>query len=438
MFKWVPNHLWVAASSWATRGVSASVQIVSVHYLLAILGEEKYSVFILLSGLAIWCSLSDFGIGNSILNFISERKAQNRQYSHLIIAATLLMLIVCLLLIIFLYFISTFMAGVYLKAYSYQLLNNKTELFFIATVIFCITTTSNLIYKIWYAEHIGWLSNLYTAISALLGLLGIYLASILNSKINNLFDIFVIFFSPALIISFSLLLFRFKKEFSNLKTISKALFLISSKKIIQRARPFFIFAIMGTIVLQTDLIVLSQKGTVKEIILYGVLLRVFNVVYFTYSAVLQAWWPVCTELRVKKQWIALKKNIRFTVMLGAIAILFLTLIIFFLQDFIFSILGLHNIPKGSFSLFALFSLYFIIRAWCDTYAVLLQTIGNMKPLFIIVPIQAVINILLQWYLVSELSLIGILLGSIISFGLTVAIYLPYKFNQLIKKDIQKQ
>ncbi|HCP8418079.1 TPA: polysaccharide biosynthesis C-terminal domain-containing protein, partial [Escherichia coli] len=76
----------------------------------------------------------------------------------------------------------------------------------------------------------------------------------------------------------------------------------------------------------------------------------------------------------------------------------------------------------------------IIRAWCDTYAVLLQTMNSMKPLFIIVPIQALINFILQWYFISILSLTGILIGSIISFLCTVAIYLPYKFNQQIKKQ----
>lgn len=431
----IPRHLWIAASSWGARCISAGVQIISVHYLVSILGEEKYSVFILLSGLVTWCNLSDFGIGNSILNFISERNANKRQYSHLIVVSILLMFILAVLVTLLLFFISNIVAETYLKAYSDNLLGNKIELLFISALIFCGTALAGLIYKIWYAEHIGWLSNLFPAISALIGLLGIYLVSLLDSQDNSVLEVFSVFFVPALVISFVLMCIRFIKEIALIKSLSKTLFLGTSKRIIKRALPFFMFAAMGAVVLQTDLIVLSQKGTASEIILYGVLLKIFNVVYFVYSAVLQAWWPVCTELRVKRKWKELKKNITLSVSLGAVAISVLTLIIFVLQNYIFSILGLTEINQGSFLLFCLFALYFIIRAWCDTYAVILQTMDNMKPLFMIVPFQAVINIVLQWYLISELSLVGIVLGSILSFTLTVAIYLPYKFNQLIKQDM---
>ncbi|EFM9912939.1 MATE family efflux transporter, partial [Escherichia coli] len=309
LVKIIPKHLWVAASSWGARGISACVQIVSVHYLVSLLGEDKYSAFILLGGLITWCNLSDFGIGNSILNYIAERRAQDKNYEYFILVGSVIVFILFFIVAVFLCFLSMTVAEQYLKIYSDAIINNKIILFYISTLIFCGTALAGIIYKIWYAEQIGWLSNLFPAVCALIGLLNIIVVRKIDGNFSDLLIVFVLFYLPALIIPIYLLLKRYRFEIRKTK-LNRRLFAGASLKIIERARPFFIFAVMGAIVLQTDLIVLSQKGDASEIILYGVLLKIFNVIYFIYSAVLQAWWPVCTELRIKKQWVELKKSIR--------------------------------------------------------------------------------------------------------------------------------
>ncbi|EGG7761707.1 transporter, partial [Salmonella enterica] len=53
----------VAGSSWLSKIIVAGVQLASISYLISILGEEKYAIFSLLTGLLVWCSAVDFGIG---------------------------------------------------------------------------------------------------------------------------------------------------------------------------------------------------------------------------------------------------------------------------------------------------------------------------------------------------------------------------------------
>lgn len=66
----IPSHLIVAGSSWLSKIIIAGVQLASISYLISILGEEKYAIFSLLTGLLVWCSAVDFGIGTGLLVII--------------------------------------------------------------------------------------------------------------------------------------------------------------------------------------------------------------------------------------------------------------------------------------------------------------------------------------------------------------------------------
>jgi len=433
IFNAIPKYLIVAASSWISRGISAFVQILSVRYLIEILGQDKYAAFILLSGLIAWSNLSDFGLGNAVLASISEKKAKNKKYSHLVFSCFIILLAFFILITFFLYFASDILSDIYLQAFDSSIVSNKEKTFFVATIIFCLTTFGGVVYKIWYAEQSGWLSNIYPAIASVIGLLGVYYISkneIYN--IHSVLEVFVVFFAPAAIVSLCLLIWKMYTFGSINLSISKNLKII--KILLYKAKAFFLFSIMGVIVLQTDYIVLSQKINANDIILYAVLMKIFSVIYFVYSSVLQAWWPVCTELRIKKKWKRLKANILFIVMLGGFSIAVLGFFVYLFQKNIFEMLNLKSINHVDFDLFLLLILYFIVRVWCDIYALLLQTMSYMKPLFVIVPVQVFVNLTLQWYLADFWGIYGILIGLIMSFLLTVVVFLPWQFNKQIRKE----
>ncbi len=56
------------------------------------------------------------------------------------------------------------------------------------------------------------------------------------------------------------------------------------------------FSSLSIIVLQTDYIVMSQLSA-ADIIKYTVTMKIFGLMFFIYTAVLQALWPVCAELQ---------------------------------------------------------------------------------------------------------------------------------------------
>ncbi|MCD3060883.1 transporter, partial [Salmonella enterica subsp. enterica serovar Enteritidis] len=65
-----------------------------------------------------------------------------------------------------------------------------------------------------------------------------------------------------------------------------------------------------------------------------------------------------------------------------------TLFIYVLKDYIYSIIANGIDYNISGAVFVLLAVYFSIRVWCDTFAMLLQSMNQLKILWLIVPCQA--------------------------------------------------
>ncbi|WP_368163728.1 MATE family efflux transporter [Aeromonas sp. R6-2] len=425
----IPRHILIAGSSWIARFISATVQIFCIRYVIEAQGYSGYSVFALLSSLLAWAILFEFGIGNALQNYISERIASRNEYYSYIWYLGRFSFIFALAMLAFVYPFSDNLSSWYLKSAEYLSAEYKSSLFYFTISIFAFGAIGSIVYKIWYAEQKGWLANLVIAISSLLGLCFVYLCTI-TPEFNSLHFIIIAFFSPQAIISFGFFVFRFYNAKMNLVKNKVS---INAKPVFHRAFGFWGFAVIATIVLQADAIVLSQKISASDIALYFIMAKIFGMVGFIYSALLQAIWPVCTELRVKKEWVKLKSLSNTYVAIGFFLVLFSGIAIYTFRSILFDVLSVGIDYDISPWLFVLFTVYFILRVWSDMHAMLLQSINYIRPLWYIVPIQASICICVQWYMADYFGLYGIISGLIISFLCTTCIYLPYAYRKKLKE-----
>nr|WP_143552015.1 MATE family efflux transporter [Salmonella enterica] len=96
--------------------------------------------------------------------------------------------------------------------------------------------------------------------------------------------------------------------------------------ILRRSSGFFLFTLLSIVVLQTDYMVISQRLTPADIVQYTVTMKIFGLVFFIYTAILQALWPICAELRVKQQWKKLNKMIGVNILLGSLYVVGCTIL----------------------------------------------------------------------------------------------------------------
>ncbi|EOF2573909.1 MATE family efflux transporter [Salmonella enterica subsp. enterica serovar Typhimurium] len=421
----IPSHLIVAGSSWLSKIIIAGVQLASISYLISILGEEKYAIFSLLTGLLVWCSAVDFGIGTGLQNYISECRAKNKSYDSYIKSALHLSFIAIIFFIALFYIFSGVISAKYLSSF-HEVLQDKTRmLFFTSCLVFSSIGIGAIAYKILFAELVGWKANLLNALSYMIGMLGLLYIYYRGISVDIKLSLIVLYL-PVGMISLCYIVYRYIKLYHVKTTKSHYI------AILRRSSGFFLFTLLSIVVLQTDYMVISQRLTPADIVQYTVTMKIFGLVFFIYTAILQALWPICAELRVKQQWKKLNKMIGVNILLGSLYVVGCTIFIYLFKEQIFSVIAKDINYQVSILSFMLIGIYFCIRVWCDTYAMLLQSMNYLKILWILVPLQAIIGGIAQWYFSSTLGISGVLLGLIISFALTVFWGLPLTY--LIKAN----
>lgn len=428
--KKIPTHIWVALSSWVSRIISAAIQLLSIRYLLDMMGENGYAAFTLLAGLVAWGTLADFGIGYSLQNFISEQRANKKKYNDYILTSACLILIGILVLMSTLWSLTKFLAPAYLQGFDVHTISDKHLLLYITLCIFIFTSFGGVLYKIWFAEQRGWIANVITALSSLLGLMLIIIFSKYRAS-ASIYLAVIMFFGPAALIPVVIFIARILKTFKT-ESIKKFNFNLVNK-VLKRASGFVLFSFLATIVLQADYIVMSQKLAASDIIIYTVLIKVFGLVLFVYSALLQALWPVCAEYRVQNKWSELNSIVSKYITLGAIFIIVCSIGFYLFKIQIIGLISKKINTNIDITTIALFCAYFLLRIWSDTYAMLLQSMNYLRPLWYLVPVQAILSLSLQWTLASVYGMKGMLTGLILSFLFTVVIFLPVFYKRKIRE-----
>lgn len=431
----VPRNLWVAVAGWVGKIVTALVQVVSIRLLVEGLGKQQYGVFAVLSSLNGWYALADMGLGNSLQNYISEARARDEDYSSIVVAACIGVLCLILISIILLWFLSPILSSRMFRQLTVINTAYYNKIFFTTGAIFIVTALGTVGYKIWYAYQKGYLSNTLPALGALLGLIGIWAVAGLPDKNADLWWYILAYYVPVALLAVTALGINLGPM---LRRVNWHEVKRSFKPLFQRGIQFWFFGLMAAGVLNIDYIIMLQRLSGAEITLYNILSRLFGFIFFFYSALLLSVWPVCAELFTQQKGHTVTRLIKKYILFGLGIVVLGTLLLKIFLPFIFSVLAPSQNLCANFSTIMLFGIYFMVRVWTDTYAMALQSVSDMKILWLAVPVQALISVGMQWKLSSLYGINGILCGLIMSYLLTVCWVLPLRFRHNVKTIMYEQ
>lgn len=414
----LPRHLVVAGTSWLSRVVSAAVQLVSVRLLLDGLGLQDYAVFALLAGLQGWFLLADFGVGYSAQNHFSEARARGDDVEDVVRAARLLALVLLAVTVPALYLCSPWLGPMLLKAFPWLPDAERARLFFVTGALSIGFAVGGIIYKLWYAQQRGYLANIVPAIAAVVGLAGVTMAGRVALESRLLFSV-VAFIAPTAVLPLGVLAVQMLRGCTPRPAAALPL-----RPILRRAVGFWCFALMGAITLQIDYVVLSQALGPREIATYSLMTKVFGLVFFVYTALILALWPVFTEMITLHRWAEVAAYLRKYITIGLAFVAACTVALVWAMPVAFRLLAPGQVIAAPVALVLLMGVYWMARVWTDTFSMLLQSVNRIRPFLLLVPVQAVLSGGLQWVLAPRLGLTGIVLGLLASFLLTVAWGLP--------------
>ena len=426
----IHTHHLVAASAWLSRIITAIAQLYSIRILLDFLGIDQYAVFVLLTGLTGWFMLADCGTGVSVQNHISEHRANNQSYDELIAAGGLLAIFFLFVTIVALYFIGPYVAPVLMKQFMFLAIAEKERLFFLSGTIAIATGIGGVSYRIWYAMQKGYLSNFVPAVAAVTSVLALAILKDTASE-NRLYLGLAAFMAPTALLPVAVLVLQIRRSIAVAGRPRRIL----AGLIMRRAFHFWIFSVLAAGVLQVDYIVIAQFLNSHDIAVYNISTKVFALVFFFYSALLFALWPVIAESIAKGEWGGVWRHTRQSIIFGFLIIIIGTILLIWLMPVAVSFLAPReaiDIPAG---FILLLGAYQLIRVWTDTFAMLLQSMNDMAPFWILVPFQVVASVGLQWALVSRFGIYGAVWGLIGSFVLTVAWGLPLAVRRSYQRSM---
>jgi len=414
-----PKHALVIASAWVSRFIIVTVQVASVRILIGDLGIEQYAVFALMISLSGWYVLADLSIGVSVQNYISESRARGKPQAGYVAAAGSLAILLLMVTIVLIYFSSPYLGPLYLKQFDTMGDNDKAELFRTVGTLLIGTSIGGIAYKIWYAEQKGYLSNIVSAIASVIGFGGIILVGKFTAT-DKLYLSLIAYLLPPALIPVIALLYKYSRSFQDSAVFGVAHF----TEVLRRAGKFWLFGIMAAAVLQIDYIVLSQFLNVQDIAAYSISTKLFGLAFVIYQAVLAALWPVFAEGIAKAQWKSVQIQMQRSLSMGLAFMALSTVSLVWLMPLAFNLLAPNKKIVISNGLIFLLGSYYMIRVWTDSFSMLLQSMNDLKPFWIYVPIQALISTVAQCFLAPIFGLYGIVLGLLVSFLFTVSWALP--------------
>ncbi|WP_243370803.1 MATE family efflux transporter [Geotalea sp. SG265] len=426
----IPTHMLVAGSAWAGRLTSAAAGLITIRLLTEGLGTEHYAVYAILSGLQGWYMLSDMGVGVSLQNHISERRAKDKSYDDFIWAAALIALFLVFSSIVLLHFMGTYLAPRILGSFPFLSTEEKIHYFFVVGALSILMGIGSIVYRIWYAEQKGYLANIIPAVGALLTLASIWI--VVHTQLTatqRLYWSLIASFVPIAGLPVIALIGK-AAGCAGRRSFTRELL----HHLVKRAFKFWFFGLMAAGVLQIDYLLMSQYLKPNEIVIYNLGTKVFNIAFFIYAALLAAVWPVCAEAIARNEWGRVRKYVRDYNIAGICFICLVTGGMMWMMPWLVKLLA----PRQHLAIPTLFTLtlgaYFAIRVWSDTYAMALQSMSFLRPLWVIVPLQAALNIILQLALIPRYGIYGVVFGLICSFALTVAWTLPKTLHARFREN----
>lgn len=423
-----PVYLIVTSSSLISKGITSILGIISIRILTDNLSDDAYAIIVLLTNIFVWFTLFDFGIGHSLQNYISEANAKKENSSAYIFWGAIAGILIFILGLGFFYWSSSYLGNLYLKGFSNYAVDRKAFLFFVSSSMWLLNITGDIAYKIWYGQNKGYIPNILIGIARSLSFIGILILAA-NPDLNDTLYYLVISILPLGAFPMICLFYHLIKNFEGRK--ENAFKILS--KLLSRGYRFWIFTAFLFIPFQTDYLFISQYLQENDVVQYNFYKKIFDMIFFLYTALLAALWPEFAEALVRNEWSMVIGKIKKYLKLGILYIGAATTMVFIFDEQIKSVL----MPSANFELshllLILMGVYFTLRVWSDSFQVILQSNNQLGTLMLFSFLSLTINITLQWSLVETFGLQGIVIGLIAPIILTTAWAYPRKVFQLAKK-----
>jgi len=404
---------------WFAKIFSVIIGLINTRLLIELADIDGYALFAVLLSLGGWINLFNLGIPSSIQNIIAHRKVNGKNIK--IITSSVLGIIALLFIMLLPIF---YLIAILLSKY---ILNDYMDIIGVNTVFFILLSFlffafSQIFYKILYATDRSIFPNIYPLVISVINLLMLFILKLYN--VDSINTILICFFSSNILI-FSV---------SYLQSLGFCLPNFNyriAKVMLFRSRKFFLFSLLATLALGFDYIIMAQILDSLEITKYNLTMKVFSLVLFMYTTVLATSWSTSSESYYKQKFHKILEILYKNIKIGMLLLIFVTIFVLSFKNEIFNLISGKENLIISYNLLLVAFVYIAIRIWTDTFSMILSSINKIDINIYILPIQIIIGVMGQYYFGTLYGTVGIFIGLILGYLLSVSIVLPiYLYKEL--------
>jgi len=430
-FDKIPRHWITASSAWASKIIVSLVQIVSIRELLLYLGEDRYAVYAVAYSLMAFFSLSNFGIGVALQNFISGCRVKQESEDRYLLAALQISAAITLVALIITIIAASPLQDILFRKFPFV---SSSIPIVLAVGLFTIAMAFfQSSYNVFFAKHKGYIPNILPAIAAMCSMAAIVLLNRRSDIPHSIVLALMCFIVPQTFIAFVAFIKIYWKYIPKLFNIDKD----AVKNLFTRAAKFQGISIAAILYANVDYIIMSQTVQSTDIVAYNIFTRVFMFAYFIHITWMTAIWPVLSEAYIAKRFKEIKDRMKKQFAYIGSFIIVSTIGILMFSGLIIRVLAPQANISVTSSLIIIMGFYFLVRCFSDIFSYTLQSFNILKIFWILAPFQIVINGAGQYFFSKWFGVQGILMGLTLSFLLTSILFLPHKLKTVLS-DVSKR
>lgn len=413
-----------AVASVFNKIVSVGTVFISIPLTLHYLGAERFGMWMTISSVIVMLGFADLGIGNGLLNAISEANGRDdlkaiRRY----ISSALAILggIAALILLVF-YIIYPFVPWAdFLNVKSPLAIQESSVAIAVFVLCFALNIPAGIIQRVQMGLQMGFVSNLWQAAGSILGLITILL--VIHFEMGLPWLVGGIAGAP-IVAAFLNGIYFFSHVKPELKPGLALICRTAMKKVAHTGLLFLVLQISISVAYASDNIVIARMLGAEAVAQYAVPDKMFSVIPILLGMVLLPLWPAYGEAvsRGDGGWIKkiFKKSLLLALSFSSIS----AIILIFGAYTLLSLWVGRDVHPPLLLLLGL-GLWKVCEACGVALAMLLNGANIIKVQVILSSLFAVISISLKIVLVEKIGIAGAVWATVIAYSLFIL--LPYSF-----------
>lgn len=402
------------------HGTRLLTVFVSVPLTISYLGNERYGLWLTISSTLAFFSFADLGIGNGLLNMISEADGKDDRNSAIQAVSSAFFLLAALSVSFGALFFWLYEYIPWLRIFnisSPEAIREAGPAMVVFVACFLINMPLGIVQRIQMGFQEGFSSNIWQALGSVLALLGVLAVIELGLGLPWL----VLAFAGAPVIATVLNgLYIFNSKYSWLRPQLRKVSYVTAKRVMNLGVLFFTLQISLAIAFSSDNFVIAQILGADAVVEYGVPKRLFGLVVLIVGFVLTPFWPAYGEAfsRQDNAWIknTLTSTLKGTLILVGPASVLLVLFGKPLIDF-----WIGEVIQPSTVLLLGLGLWTVVNSFGRAITMFLNGTGIIRVQTLLTVLMAIANLALSISLCRKIGVAGPIWGTVISYTFVLVI-----------------